>query len=647
MTDVTDRRGQAEPATVVPLIPREALFGNPQLLCPAISPNSRQLAWIAPDDGVLNVWVSSIDGEPGSKRVVTADRDRGIRLSCWSPDGASILYLQDTDGDEKWRLYIVAVDTGQIRCLTPLGVQARVMAIDKRHPHHILVGLNLNQPLHDVYRLNLNSGELVKVCHNPGFMTLLADTDLRVRAALAPLPDGGGAILVRDDDAGQWRPLLHFEQQDTMCTRLLAFSADGARLLCITSVGANAAQLVWLDVTTGAQQVVAGDPIYDVEDVRWHIDTNEPRLVSFHRDRLDLVVLDATITDDITTLTALGGDLTVLGSDHADTIWLAATVHDDGPTRFYLYDRATRQARPLFTHRPDLPQPVLARMEPFSIHARDGLQLHGFVTFPPGAPRRDLPAVLLVHGGPWHRDRWGFNPEVQLLANRGYVVVQVNFRGSTGYGKQHANAGDREWGAKMHTDLLDALAWTIEQGWVDPARVGIYGMSYGGYASLVGAAFSPQVFACAVSVAGPVNLATMIEAMPAYVAPLKAQALTRIGDPATEPNFLWDRSPLSRVDDIRCPLLIVQGGNDPRVTPAETDQMVAALATKDIPYRCLVFPDEGHGLAKPQNRLRFYRELEQFLAQHLGGRAADTGEVALPTGVLAAATPDGRYGTRQ
>lgn len=354
-------------------------------------------------------------------------------------------------------------------------------------------------------------------------------------------------------------------------------------------------------------------------------------MVFVQGDRLTPVVLDHSITTDIAALTALGGDLHLLGSDHHDRVWLVATSHDNGPVRYYTYRRGNGEPRFLFSHQPELDQHTLATMEPFTVQSRDGLTLHGYLTFPTGRPRQDLPAVLLVHGGPWHRDSWGYDPQTQWLANRGYAVVQVNFRGSTGYGKQFLNAGDRQWGAQMHDDLLDALAWTVTQGWVDPHRVAIFGGSYGGYAVLVGAAFTPDVFRCAVAVAAPANLNTMITSFPPYWKPVIAQAHLRIGNPETESDFLWSRSPLSRIDDIRIPLMIVQGANDPRVPPTESEQIVVALRKHDVPHHYLLFPDEGHGLAKPDNRLRFYAAAEQFLAQHLGGQAeAVTGETPAP-----------------
>ena len=406
----------------------------------------------------------------------------------------------------------------------------------------------------------------------------------------------------------------------------MAFSSDGSTLVAISSVGADTGRLVRLDVATGdVLEVLAADPAADVADVELHPDTKEVQVVSFIKARTELVVLDPGIAGDIDALAELAhGDLHLISRDDADRRWLSAHVPDDGPIVYHLWDRASREARRLFTHQPALEAYELASMEPFSITARDGLTLHGYVTWPttvaPGA-RRDLPAVLVVHGGPWARDQWGFDAEAQWLANRGYLCIQVNFRGSTGYGKAFVNAGDREWGGRMHDDLIDTVSWAVDQGYADRARVAIFGGSYGGYAALVGAAFTPSVFAAAVDIVGPSNLITLIRSVPPYWAPLLAQFHNRVGNPDTEEEFLWSRSPLSRAADITVPLIIAQGANDPRVKQAESEQIVAALVAAGIDHQYLLFPDEGHGFAKPENRLRFYAAAEEFLARHLGGRA--------------------------
>jgi dipeptidyl aminopeptidase/acylaminoacyl peptidase len=310
----------------------------------------------------------------------------------------------------------------------------------------------------------------------------------------------------------------------------------------------------------------------------------------------------------------------MLSRDLADKTWLIAFTLDTGPVKYYRYDRDTRTGRFLFDSRPVLHRYQLAAMEPFSFPARDGLLIHGYATFPVGGQRSGLPAVVNVHGGPQVRDIWGPDPEAQWMANRGYLCLQVNYRGSTGYGKSFVAAGDREWGAKMHTDLLDAVDYAVAQGWADRDRVAIYGGSYGGYAALVGAAFTPDVFRCAVDIVGPSNLKTLLETIPAYWAPARASLYKRVGNPETDADFLWSRSPLSRAADIRIPLLIAQGANDPRVKQAESEQIVAALKEAGIDYEYMLFPDEGHGFAKPENRLKFYAAAERFLARYMGGR---------------------------
>ena len=375
-------------------------------------------------------------------------------------------------------------------------------------------------------------------------------------------------------------------------------------------------------MATGASTVLAEEPGADVSDVRLDPDTRQPQIVTLLRDRSQYRVLDPSVADDLQAIRALHpGDPVFVGGDDADATWLVAFTNDAGPIPYFAYDRARRAGRFLFEHQPALSRYELAPMEPFLFTARDGLTIHGYATFPPGGGRAGLPTVLNVHGGPWVRDVWGYDPTAQWLANRGYLCVQVNYRGSTGYGKSFAAAGDREWGARMHDDLIDAVAFITGQGWSDRRRVGIMGGSYGGYAALVGAAFTPDVFCCAVDIVGPSNLKTLIETIPEYWTPLIAQFHRRVGDPAADADFLWSRSPLSRAADIRIPLLIAQGANDPRVKQAESEQIVAALEQAGVEHEYMLFPDEGHGFAKPENRLQFYAAAERFLARHLGGRA--------------------------
>ncbi len=609
--------------TDVPLVPREVLFGNPERTGPQISPDGTQLAWLAPHEGVLNVWIG--DADLGDARPVTTDRDRGVQVVVWAHDGRHLLYIQDEGGDENWRLHAVDLQSGSDRDLTPFDdVQAQVVALDKRFPDELLVGLNRDDPqLHDVYRLHLPSGVLEKVLDNPGYIGFVADRELRVRAAVAPGPAGEMPIVVRDGDGDddEWRTLLEVPAEDSLMTAPLAFTGDGNGLLALSSVGANSSRLVRLDLATGREEVVAGDPHYDVSGVRLHPDSNEVQWVSVLRERLHHEVIDPAVAEDVAVLTAAErGELIPLGEDHSDRQWLVSYQRDDGPTRFHRYARDRQELTPLFEDRPGLGGYELARMEPFTLTARDGLQLQGYLTVPPGVDERPLPTVLFVHGGPWGRDAWGYDGQVQWLANRGYAVLQVNFRGSTGYGKAFVNAGDHEWGAAMHDDLLDTVDWAVEEGIADPDRVAIMGGSYGGYAALVGATFTPERFACAVDIVGPSNLKTLIESVPPYWEPMVVQFHNRIGHPEHDAELLWERSPLSRADNVSIPLLIAQGANDPRVKQAESEQIVAALRERGIDHEYLLFEDEGHGFVKPENRMRFFAAAETFLARHLGGR---------------------------
>ena len=609
----------------VPLVPREVLFGNPEKIQPRISPDGKRLAYIAPDNGVLNVWVGDVGAAEDSFKPVTSDTERGIRAFFWGQDNARILYVQDAGGDENWRLYDTELASGTTRDLTPFeGVQAQLIAEEKKFPTELLVGLNMENPqLHDVYHLDVETGELEMILKNPGIVGFVADAEMRVRAGLQPRPDGGMNLVGRPPGAAaeEWQMLIDVNSDDALSTAPIGFTADGHSLYLLSSVDANASRLLRVDLSDLTTVVLAEDPQYDVSGVMSNPDTKEIQMVSYTKARTEHVVIDPSIAEDIAAIEKIQpGDFTFLGRDHADRTWLIAFTVDDGPVAYYAWDRQTREATFLFHHQSALSQYTLAKMEPFSFAARDGLEIHGYLTFPPGIDRTNLPAVLMVHGGPWARDTWSFNAEAQWLANRGYASIQVNFRGSTGYGKEFVNAGNKQWAAAMHDDLIDAVEHVVTQGWVDRKRVAISGGSYGGYAALVGATFTPDVFCCAVDVVGPSNLQSLIESIPPYWAPIVAQFHERVGNPETEADFLWERSPLSKVDQIRIPILVAQGANDPRVKQAESEQIVNAMRDKGIDHVYLLFGDEGHGFAKPENRMKFFKAAEQFLAKHLGGR---------------------------
>lgn len=607
--------------TDVALIPRRVLFGNPLKASPQISPDGRRLAYLAPVNNVLNVWVGAIGSD--DYQPVTNDTDRGVRFYFWAADNQHILYIQDSGGNENFRLYATHSETKETRDLTPYdNVQVQILDRDKHFPNELLIAMNKENPqLHDVYHLNLASGELQEVAKNPGNVAgWVTDTNLKVRGAQAMLPDNSQQLLVRDDEQSEWKLLLTWGPDDALSSGPVSFSKDGQILYMEDSRDANASRLVSLKLSDESIQVIAEDPQYDVGSIMVNPDSYEIQAVAFNRDRREWTVLDESIQLDFDRIHEIhDGDFSITSRDDADENWVIAFTADNGPVSYYVYHRKDQSATFLFVNQPELSNYTMARMRPVTFQASDGLTVHGYLTLPVG-PEKHLPVVLDVHGGPWARDSWGYNPEAQWFANRGYASLQINYRGSTGYGKDFLNAGNKEWGAKMHQDLVDGVRWVVEQDIADPKRVAIYGGSYGGYAALVGATFTPDLFCCAVDIVGPSNLITLIKTIPPYWSTVVSQFHTRVGNPDTEEEFLQSRSPLFKVDQIQIPMLIAQGANDPRVKQAESEQIVEAMKSKGIQYEYMLFSDEGHGFAKPENRLKFYAAAEKFLAQHLGGR---------------------------
>src|SRR5215210_2817099 len=610
--------------STVPLIPRELLFGNPEKMGPRLSPDGERLAYLAPKAGVMNVWVGPVGGE--NFEPVTDDRKRGIRVYFWAEDNRHIVYLQDEGGDENWRVHAVDASTKEDRDLTPFDdVQAQIVDKNRRFPDALLVALNKDNPeLHDVYRLTLSTGDLELVARNPGSAVgWVVDPYLRVRGAMAATADGGFDLLLRDE-AAEWRKILGRGKEDALSSAPVGFTEGGEKMYLVDSRGANASRLVLLDLDDGATRTLVEDSRYDVGQVVTHPETHEAQAAAVERARTAWVVLDDAIREDFAIIEGLGrGDFGVTSRDRADENWLVAFTADEGGASYYAYDRKNRRGEHLFDARPDLAEYILARMEPVSFASRDGLTIEGYLTLPPGSSGGPMSMILNVHGGPWVRDGWGYDPEAQWFANRGYACLQVNYRGSTGYGKEFLNAGNKEWGGTMHDDLVDAVGWAGQSGVADPERVAIYGGSYGGYAALAGATFTPDLFRCAVDIVGPSSLITLINSIPPYWKPLLATFHVLIGTADTEKDFLRGRSPLFFVDRIKIPMLIAQGANDPRVKQAESEQIVAAMKEKGIDYEYLLFEDEGHGFARPENRLKFYAAAERFLAKHLGGRAEE------------------------
>jgi len=604
-----------------PLIPLETLFGNPTHVSPRLSPDGAYLAWIAPHDGVLNVWTRPVDG--GEAEPLTHDTGRGIRAFDWAEDGRHLLYIQDRDGDENWHVYAVRLETKEVRDLTPgENIQAQIVDAHPDFPEWLLVATNARNPaLHDVYRVNVATGETDMVAENPGDVAgWVADSRLVVRGAVAQTAEGGWDIRVRDGEDAPWRSVHTVGPEDEAVP--YAFTEDGTKLYLVTSQDANTKRMTLLDLARGELTVLAGREDVDVGGTLFQPRTRRLQAVEFARHRAEWELLDDTLRTDFDTLaTADEGDLEVASRTNDEALWVAAYTRDTGSARYHLYRREKRVTEFLFAARPEIDQYTLAPMEPLDIPARDGLVLPSYLTLPVGAERKNLPLVLNVHGGPWARDSWGYDPHAQWFANRGYACLQVNFRSSTGFGKAFVHAGDREWGAKMLDDLIDAVDWAVEGGIADPKRLGIFGGSYGGYAVLSALAFRPEVFACGVDIVGPSNIITLLNSIPPYWGPVRKMFDTRVGHVEEDEEFLKSRSPLFFVDRMTKPLLIAQGANDPRVVQAESEQMVSALREAGKPVEYMLFTDEGHGFARPENRLKFYAAAEKFLAKHLGGRS--------------------------
>ena len=620
----------APQAGPVELIPRAHFFGNPTRAQGQISPDGKWLSWIAPRDGVLNIWVAPA-ADPANAKPLTAEKVRPIRQHFWSRDSGLVLFVNDRGGDENYLLYGVDPVTAAMKSFTPFEkTRVRTVATSRSRPGEMLVGVNNRDPrYHDVYLLDLASGTLQLVYQNNEYAGFLADDSLTLRLAMKERP--GGAMDVLRFDAGKTTPLATIPAEDSLTTRALGFTRDGRTLYLTDSRGRDKAALVAFDMASGRSAVLGEGRKADVADALFHPVTRVAEAYAVNYLRKEWTPIADSVKADVAALNRLiPGEWSVSSRNDADTLWVVMADEVVRPVTYHLYDRSSRKLTPLFVTRPELSGKPLAAMHGVEIKARDGLVLPSFLTLPVGTdprgtgrPARPLPMVLNVHGGPWSQDTFGYDAEAQWLANRGYAVLQVNYRGSSGYGKGFIEAANREFGGKMHDDLIDAVQWAIGQGVAQPDKIAIYGGSYGGYATLVGLTFTPTTFACGVDIVGPSSLVTLIESFPAYWKPfLEGTWYRRVGNPAKpeDREFLLSRSPITRVDRIQRPLLIAQGANDPRVTQKESDQIVASLVAKKIPVTYALYADEGHGFARPENRISFYAISEAFLSRCLGGR---------------------------
>jgi dipeptidyl aminopeptidase/acylaminoacyl peptidase len=620
--------------TGVPLIPRKTFFENAKALDPRLSPDGRWIAWIAAYDGVMNVWVAPRD-DLTKARPLSRQTDRPIFGHWFARTSKHVLFRKDKDGDENFNLWCVDVDGSEARNLTPYDdVLAYLVGFDYENPHLIAVGMNDRDPRwHDLYIVDIRTGERRLAYENTDEISgFIVDSRLNPRLATTTRNKGRGSAILRWTGAA-FEEIISIEADDVLGTEPLHFNRAGDAWYVRSSIGRDKAVLLRVDWATGFETLVASHDKVDITGSMTDPRSDEVTAVSAEYLRSTWIAIDSATGRDLAMLEReLDATIAVTSQSDDDTLWVVVADRPDRPSVWHLLDRRTGKISLLFSARPKLDKVKLAPTQGVVIAARDGLELVSYLTLPAtetGArPVRPLPMVLKVHGGPWARDGWYYNREVQWLANRNYAVLQVNYRGSTGFGKAFTNAGDREWAGRMHDDLIDAVNWAIAEGVADPKRIAIYGASYGGYASFVGATFTPDVFCCSVPVVGISNLETMLANPPPYWASFYEQECHRIGDPRTAEGLalLKARSPLHRAGNITKPMLIGHGANDVRCKVAESDQIVAAMTGKDIPVIYVVFPDEGHGFARPENDIAFKAIMELFLARHLGGRAEPVGE---------------------
>ncbi len=612
------------------LIPREVLFTDATKKQFSISPDGTHLAYIAHRNGVSTIWLRNLSSKDDHPLTDYA----GIASYAWSPTGRSLLYT----GSEKGRaaqskrqincLYSVDLQTRKTKSLVCLAAtHVRIVYAGPKRAHDILIELiDDHSRATELYAVDLASGRLTLAeTEVKTVKSWLVDAAGSVRGKVIVRDTGGCEFWIKGNKHGRWQRILSFERwYESDHVKILGFSNDGTSVYMLDPRPSGTNELIKLDCSSGHTTVIFNDPQYDCTAVMLNRATGQPQAVTVAGIKNNIVALDAACKRDIGTIqSAIKEEVAIVSRSDDDTRWLIAVNSDVQPGKMYLYNRQARQLSLLYTTRPELENYELAPMNHFALKARDGLKLEGYVTYPVGIKKNKLPMVLMVHGGPHERDAWGCNLAVQLLANRGYLCVQVNFRGSVGYGKAFAQANAKEWGGKMHDDLLDTVQYFIDQGIADPQKIAIYGQSYGGYAALCGAAFTPDIFQCAISCAGPSNLITTVNACLENYSCGYEFCSKEFGKLDTNQEFLKSRSPLCRVDAIKIPVLIVNGGQDQRVRKEEVEEFVAKLKEHRVSYKHIFFPDEGHGIIQLKNRLHFCAHVEEFLAKALGGRCQD------------------------
>jgi dipeptidyl aminopeptidase/acylaminoacyl peptidase len=619
--------------TARPLIPRRTLFDNPTFFGAKISPDGRWISWLAPVDGVLNVWMAPASdvkaGEP-----VTRTKGRPINWQDWSADGRFLMFLNDETGDENHHLFVVDPLTRAMRDVTPLAnVSVQLSLWSPDAPGDVAVGINdRDARWHDYYRIDLASGRRTLIWENTQeLLGIRLDWHLRPRHARSNAPDGGSRLWrIEGTTLRPWRDVPY---EDMITTWAGLFNRSNERVLLMTSMGRETAAFYWQDWATGQETLIAEHPKADCSEVVLHPATYEVDAVAVNAARQEWIHIAPSVAADLALLkTRLAGfEFSVQSQTDDNRRWIVMAHKAEQPVTYYLLDRDTQSLTELFRARPALAPYRLAAMHTVQAKSRDGLDLVSYLTLPTDIegdrPPKPLPMVLVVHGGPWSRDSYGYRGDHQWLADRGYAVLSVNYRGSTGFGKAFVAASEKQHAAKMHDDLIDMVEWAIREGIAQREKIAIFGGSYGGLASFIAATFTPEVFCCSVPVVGITNLQTLLESMPPYWAGFAEFMYRSYGDPRTPEGraLLAERSPIHKVDRIKKPMLIFHGANDVRCKVAESDTIVAAMQAKNIPVTYVVYPDEGHGFHKPPNRLSYIAIAEAFFARHLGGACEPVG----------------------
>jgi dipeptidyl aminopeptidase/acylaminoacyl peptidase len=621
-----------------PLIDRELIFGNPEIAGAQISPDGHYIAFLKPWKDTRNIYIKTVDEPFSSAHLLTTETKRPIPAFFWTRDSKYILYVKDNDGDENFNAYAVdpaakpaaGADAPPSRDLTGLkGVRIMLYDVPKNDPDIVYIGLNdRDKAWHDLYKLRISTGEKTLIRKNTERITgWVFDLKGQLRGAVRNAENGDTEILRVDADKfTKVYSCTVFESCDPV-----RFNRDGKRLYMETNKGAGVdlTALVLFDPETGKTEMVESDPLKKVDfgSEMFSEATDELVETSYTDERTRHYFKDKAFAADYQWLEKKfpGKDVNLVSRTFDEQVWLVTASSDVEPGETVLFDRKTHKLTPQYTVREKLPREALAEMKPVHYKSSDGLEIPAYLTVPKGVPAKNLPAVMVPHGGPWGRDYWGYNGFAQFLANRGYAVLMPNFRGSTGYGKKFLDAGNREWGRKMQDDVTWGVKYLVAEGIADPKRVGIMGGSYGGYATLAGVTFTPDVYAAAVDIVGPSNLITLLDSIPPYWEPIRKLFYERMGDPNTPEGkaLLAERSPLHSADKIKTPLLVAQGANDPRVNRREAEQIVIALRDRGFPVEYILAPDEGHGFARPVNNMALFMASERFLAEHLGGRAQE------------------------